>query len=68
MQIAIAGLVIPEAAARGCPESIATIVSMDSGLSLREPRNDEKGRCAVSVGDFQTPSFRKPRHAAVRNP
>ena len=34
-------LVIPEAAARGCPESITTIGSTDSGLSLREPRNDE---------------------------
>jgi hypothetical protein len=35
--------VIPGCAEGAGPESIATNVSMDSGLSLREPRNDDGG-------------------------
>ena len=54
-------LVIPEAAARGCPESILTMAVMDSGPApdgasrndekagfLQEPRNDETN--AVILG------------------
>jgi hypothetical protein len=40
MRANLSCFVIPGCAEGAGPESITTIVSMDSGLSLREPRSD----------------------------